>query len=61
MEEQNNLLKELKKKVELRDSMGGALYWNIVNDQCCELANKCLEAGVENSVIAGILGKGTFC
>lgn len=61
MEEQNALLEELNKKVKLRDSMGGALYWNVMNDECCKLANKCRDTGIEHTTIAEILGKGTFC
>jgi hypothetical protein len=54
------MLNQLKEKVALRDKMGGALYWNILNDKCCEIANKCLEAGCKRSEIEIILGQGTF-
>jgi hypothetical protein len=59
-EEQTALFEALKKKVNLRDSMCGALYWNVMNDECCKLANKCRDTGIEHTTIAEILGKGTF-
>jgi len=37
VEEGENKLKEA---YILRDKMGGALYWNIVNDDCKEIAQK---------------------
>jgi hypothetical protein len=32
--------KNLKEAIEMRDKMGGALYWNIVNDDCKEIEFK---------------------
>ena len=55
------LLEELKSKVSLRDRMGGALYWNVLNDECCQLADKCVFAGCDRNDIRKILGEGTFC
>jgi hypothetical protein len=54
------LLKELKEKVNIRDQMGGTLYWNILNDKACTLANECLEAGINRQEIEELLGKGNF-
>lgn len=54
------LLKELQKAVDIRDSMGGALYWNICNDDCCELAGICLSRGCNRLDLEKILGAGTF-
>lgn len=53
-------LEKLKAHVDLRDKMGGALYYNILNDECCQMANECLEQGCSKSEIDQILGKGTF-
>ncbi len=50
---------ELRKKVNLRDQMCGNLYWNIMNDECCELANEISAKGGDKSKISEILGKGT--
>ncbi len=30
----------LKEAMELRDNMGGALYWNLCNDDCIEISRK---------------------
>jgi hypothetical protein len=35
--------------------MGGALYWNILNDDCLRMADKLLEMGVSKDTLAGIL------
>ena len=42
-------MKKLKEGVDLRNSMGGALYWNILNDDCLEIASKlrCMGADVD--------------
>lgn len=52
-------IEELKKGVSLRDKMGGSLYWNTINDDCCELANKIKELGGNVTEISKILGEGT--
>lgn len=48
-------LEKLKNAVNVRNQMGGALYWNICNDDCIDIANKLIELGVERSKIATIL------
>lgn len=53
-------IQSLKDKVNLRDKMGGAIYWNILNDECCQLANKCIELGCDRTEVSAILGLGTF-
>jgi len=53
-------LEELRERVQLRDKMGGNLYWNVLNDECCQLANKCLRLGCDTETIDSILGSGTF-
>lgn len=37
-----NCLDALRKEVALRDKMGGALYWNVVNDDCRKIAEDCI-------------------
>ena len=58
--EQETLLGELMDKVSIRDKMGGDMWWNVLNDECCQLANKCAENGCDKNVIKEILGQGTF-
>ena len=60
-ETKEELFEKLKKRVSMRNQMGGALYWNILNDECCQIANNCLAAGLNRSEIESILGDGTFC
>lgn len=48
-------IEKLKEGVSLRNQMGGALYWNIVNDDCIEIANKLFDMGVEKSELQTIL------
>ena len=51
---------KLKKTVDIRNQMCGNLYWNILNDKCCKIANKCLELGMERSEISPLLGEGNY-
>ena len=39
--------KNLDKAVEIRDMMGGELYWNIANDDCNEIFNKLVDLKVK--------------
>ncbi len=39
---EENCLDALRNEVALRNKMGGALYWNIVNDDCQQIADKCI-------------------
>ena len=48
-------IEKLKEAVSLRNRMGGALYWNIVNDICLKAAEKLLCMGVEKSELQTIL------
>lgn len=43
----DEMIEALKKRIKLRNSMGGALYWNITNDECIELAQKCVNLGAD--------------
>lgn len=48
-------IEELKEGVKLRNQMGGALYWNIVNDDCIKMAEKLLDMGVPKAELEAIL------
>ena len=56
----NKMIEELKDKVKLRDSMGGNLYYNVMNDECCQLANECISIGCDREQVSKILGHRTF-
>lgn len=43
--------KNLKEAEAIRDSMGGALYWNIVNDDCEEIKQKLFKLKANKFVI----------
>lgn len=49
----------LKKAVDLRDQMGGAMYYNMLNDDCCEIARKLKSMGANTAELSQILGEGT--
>lgn len=53
-------LEELKKMIHARDSMGGNLYWNIVNARCIYLADLCLVRGVEFLELRELMGEGNY-
>ena len=50
----------LKESVKTRDAMGGAMYFNILNDDCCEIAGKAKSLGGDHNEIADILGRENF-
>lgn len=52
-------IEQLKKAVELRDKMGGPFYWSIMNEDCCEIADKLLIYHTDRHEISAILGEGT--
>ena len=49
---------KLKKAISIRNRMGGAMYYNICNDVCAELANNLLAAGADKKEISTIIGSG---
>lgn len=51
---------KLRSRVETRDQMGGALYWNILNDEACAIATKLVHLGVPRAELADILGAGNY-
>jgi hypothetical protein len=56
-----NALEKLKEVVRVRDRMGGSLYWNVLNEEACQVANKCFTFGYKKAEIEVILGEGNFC
>ena len=48
-------LEKLKDGVEIRNKMGGAMFWNIVNEDCIEMADKLFSMGVEKAELNSIL------
>lgn len=54
-------IENLKKAVEIRNKMGGAMYYNIMNDDCCEIANAiAAKFGGRKAEIGDILGEGNY-
>lgn len=53
-------LEELRNTVKSRNAMGGAMYWNILNDDCCTIRNELLSIGGNREEIADIIGRGNF-
>lgn len=49
-------LEELKRGIDVRNKMGGALYWNVLNDECLKLADKLVSDGADRNKIAEIGG-----
>lgn len=50
-------IKELKERVRLRNQMGGAMYYSILNDDCIEMAHKLEAMGAPHSELVEILNK----
>ncbi len=48
-------IEKLKGAVSLRNRMGGALYWNILNDDCMEIASKLIGIGGNQSEVRELL------
>lgn len=48
-------IEKLKKAVSIRNQMGGALYWNICNDDCWKLAYKLIAAGSDSKIISEMM------
>ena len=60
LSEKDELMSELKEHVAVRNQMGGSLYWNVMNDECCAIATKCARLGCDRVEIGNVLGKGNF-
>ena len=48
-------IEKLKDTVSIRNQMGGALYWNICNDDCLKLADNLIRAGAAYREVKEIL------
>ena len=48
-------LEKLKDAVRLRNQMGGAMYWNMLNDDCLMMAEKLMGMGVPKADLVDIL------
>ncbi len=48
-------IEKLKKAVELRNQMGGALFFNVCEEDCLKLANELAEAGADRGTMWSIL------
>jgi hypothetical protein len=53
----DELLKELKSMVNMRNKMGGAMYYNICNDDAHQIANRLVCLGVSFNTVQEILEK----
>lgn len=51
-------IERLKSAVKTRDMMGGAMYWQVCEDDCLRLADKLSASGVDKNLIASIGGWG---
>lgn len=48
-------MEKLREAVSLRNQMGGDLYWNILNDDCNEIADKLVGIGANPKEVWSIL------
>jgi hypothetical protein len=53
-------MEQLIRTVSLRNRMGGALYFNVLNAEACMIAERCIELGIDRTVIEATLGAGNF-
>lgn len=51
---------QLKDAVAIRDQMGGAMYWSILNEDCCEIANAIRAKYGRKEEIGQLLGEGNY-
>jgi len=49
-------MEKLKRNVDTRNKMGGALYFNICEDDCLQLADRLVAAGADKVEIAAVGG-----
>ena len=55
------LLDALKRAVAIRDQMGGAMYYNILNEEACKIAGRLLTLKhATRDELGKILGEGTY-
>lgn len=53
-------IEQLTKAVAIRDQMGGSMFFNMLNDDCCEIASKAARLGADRNKLKDILGKANF-
>ncbi len=53
-------MKLLREQVRLRNQMGGKLYFDVLNDECCQLGNRARELGGSYAEIADTIGRQNF-
>jgi len=49
-------IEKFKGAINIRNKMGGALYYNIIDDECLQLADKLVDEGADRKMIAEIGG-----
>lgn len=49
-------IEELKRAVDLRNSMGGAMYYNMLNEDVLRIADKLIDMGADKPKLEGIMG-----
>ena len=49
-------IEELKRAVDLRNSMGGEMYYNMLNEDVLRIADKLIGMGADRSKLEGIMG-----
>lgn len=49
-------IEELKRAVDLRNSMGGAMYYNMLNEDVLRIADKLIGMSADKSKLEGIMG-----
>lgn len=47
----------LKNTVSARNQMGGALYWNILNEEACLIGSRLVDLGEKSEEVQAIIGK----
>lgn len=61
LETKEEIIAELKEHVRVRDQMCSSLWQGIVNDECMEIANKCISLGSDRGEIGDILSGKRGC
>lgn len=49
-------IEELKRAVSIRNSMGGAMYYNMLNEDVLRIADKLIEMGADKPQLESIMG-----
>lgn len=54
------LWKALESAVHTRNQMGGAMWWNVLNDEACAIGRRLLELGEDRAKIGEVIGAGNY-